>query len=346
MSTASPICTTLFALLLASLAACNDSGSDDTPTTSTESINPPVTEPDAIKEQDAPVETINPQALESAGFALLAVGQPKFDPFQPDWGQVELRSAAEWQATWEEMSLSGDGFFNPAKPQADFSKFMVVGVRGWLSQCQRLGIHRVESSSNSITVHWWRGNPDPQKYRCEGKFGNSGYHAVLFYMMLRSSLPVQFVEHTAESAHPAWVQSLYAQTAPYENRMPQVNGSGSPACTQLVVPFAVRAINGSLPPSLKVKAVAVWQDGWIRWLQAPSSSETGITQGRITESNWLQDATEGTPDIQSEPVLRGVARGCTSAQFKLDQQAMVSLSLVAADGQTELTTYGTLTAAY
>ena len=168
-----------------------------------------------------------------------------------------------------------------------------------------------------------------------------------FALVPRSSSPVQFVEHSWQGANPAWSRQLLAAAAPYENRMPQVTAAGSsPACTQLIVPFAVRGSGAGLPQSLKVNAVAVAQDGVTRWLQPASASETGITQGLISDSSWLQDVASGTAGIRSEPVLRGVARGCTSPQFKLDQPATVLLSVAAADGQAELVAQSTLTAAY
>ena len=165
-----------------------------------------------------------------------------------------------------------------------------------------------------------------------------------FVLLPKSTLPVQFVEHLRAEILPAWHAQLYAQAAPYENRMPQAGSS--PACTQLIVPFAVRGSGAGLPQSLKVNAVAVAQDGVTRWLQPASASETGITQGVITDSNWLQDVAGGTAGIRSEPVLRGVARGCTSSKFKLDQPVTVLLSVAAADGQAELVAQSTLTAAY
>lgn len=57
------------------------------------------------------------------------------------------------------------------------------------------------------------------------------------------------------------------------------------------------------------------------------------------------NAAAGTPDSKSEPVLRGVARGCTSPQFKIDQPVTVLLSVAAADGQVELAANASLDAA-
>ena len=320
MSSASPFRATLLALLLSTLAACNDSASNDEPVASS--------------------EPINPQAVQAAGFATLSTVLPGFDDLQLPANLV-FRSAAEWQVAW--LGHSQPTELRAPAPEVDFGKFMIVGTAKAAGGCVGgKGVARVEQSAAAITVHVWDSEPPPPVAVCTADYIESVHLALL----PKSALPVQFVEHLRAEILPAWHAQLYTQAAPYENRMPQPTSNASPACTQLIVPFAVRGSGAGLPQSLKVNAVAVAQDGVTRWLQPASASETGITQGLISDSSWLQDVASGTAGIRSEPVLRGVARGCTSPQFKLDQPATVLLSVAAADGQAELVAQSTLTAAY
>ena len=309
-----PVRVTLLALLLGSLAACEDSSSDD-----------------------ASTEPINPQAVQSAGFATLSTVLPGFQDLQLPANLV-FRNEAEWQAAW--LGRSQPTELRAPAPEVDFNKYMVVGIAREGGGCDSAGIARVEQSATALTVRSWFADPPPPGTACTANLVFISH----FGLVPRSSLPVQFTEQARSAALPSWHAQLYTQAAPYENRMPQAGSS--PACTQLIVPFAVRASGAGLPQSLKVNAVAVAQDGVTRWLQPASASETGITQGVITDSNWLQDVASGTAGIRSEPVLRGVARGCTSSKFKLDQPATVLLSVAAADGQAELVAQSTLTAAY
>lgn len=320
MSTASPFRASLLALLLVSLAACNGSGSNDEPVAST--------------------EPINPLALQAAGFVTLATDLPGFDDLQLPANLV-VRSAAEWQAVW--LGRTQPVELRASTPEVDFDKYMVVGIaRQGTSGCYDAGIARVEQSASALTVHTWFADPPPPGTACTMEMRAISH----FGLVPRSSLPLQFSEQAESVALPVWHTQLHTQAAPYENRMPQVTSSGSPACTQLIVPFAVRASAAGLPQSLKVNAVALAQDGVTRWLQPASASETGIVQSLITDSNWLNDAAAGTAGIRSEPVLRGVARGCTPSQFRLDQPVRVLLSVAAADGQAELAANATLTAVY
>ena len=292
MSSASPFRATLLALLLSTLAACNDSASNDEPVASS--------------------EPINPQAVQAAGFATLSTVLPGFDDLQLPANLV-FRSAAEWQVAW--LGHSQPTELRAPAPEVDFGKFMIVGTAKAAGGCVGgKGVARVEQSAAAITVHVWDSEPPPPVAACTADYIESVHLALL----PKSALPVQFVEHLRAEILPAWHAQLYTQAAPYENRMPQA-GSSSPACTQLIVPFAVRGSGAGLPQSLKVNAVAVAQDGVTRWLQPASASETGITQGLISDSSWLQDVASGTAGIRSEPVLRGVARGCTSPQFKLGE---------------------------
>ena len=309
-----PVRVTLLALLLGSLAACEDSSSDD-----------------------ASTDPINPQAVQAAGFATLSTVLPGFQDLQLPANLV-FRNEAEWQAAW--LGRSQPTELRAPAPEVDFNKYMVVGIAREGGGCDSAGIARVEQSAIALTVHGWFADPPPPGTACTANLVFISH----FGLVPRSSLPVQFTEQARSAALPSWHSQLYAQAAPYENRMPQAGSS--PACTQLIVPFAVRGSGAGLPQSLKVNAVAVAQDGVTRWLQPASPSETGITQGVITDSNWLQDVAAGTAGIRSEPVLRGVARGCTSSKFKLDQPVTVLLSVAAADGQAELVAQSTLTAAY
>lgn len=321
MGNSLPLRAAALALLLGTLAACNnDSAPNDEPTAST--------------------EPINQQALQAAGFVSLARGLPIAEDKIPASGEMVFRTAAEWQAVWARQR---PGTEVDTPPQVDFGKFMVVGISGDIVGCRGIGISKAELSASALTVHRWYGSPPPKELNiCPHLM----YRDDQLVLVPQSSLPVQFVERKWEEANPAWSPQLHLQAEPYENRMPQATSNGSPACTQLIVPFAVRAAEGSLPQSLKVNAVAVTQDGVTRWLQPASASETGINQGLISDSDWLHDAAAGAAGIRAEPVLRGVARGCTSPQFKLDQPVRVLLSVAAADGQAELAADATLTAVY
>ena len=319
MKTVSFFRTCAFALLLGTLAACNDSGSDD--------------------ERVASTEPINPQALQAAGFITLGNGLPLARDKMPASGNVVFRTAAEWQAAWV-GNQAGGGAAEPL-PEVDFGKYMVAGIyRIFGTGGEDAGIAKVEQSAAVLTVHTWFAGPPRGAASIPFVI-----HKNHFVLLPQSTLPVQFAEHPLQAISPIWdgQLQLQLQATVYEDRTVKI--SGSTVCTPLVTTFAVLGGAG-FPQQFKVNAVAVAQDGVTRWLQPASASETGVAQHTITDSNWLYDVPAGTAGSKSEPVLRGVARGCTSSRFKLDQPVVVLLSVAASDGQAELVAGATLTAAY
>ena len=104
MTATLPFRASLLALLLASLAACDDSGSDDA---------------------TASTEPINQQAVQAAGFVTLSTVLPGFQDLQLPANLV-FRTAAEWQAAW--LGRSQPTELRPPAPEVDFGKFMIVGT--------------------------------------------------------------------------------------------------------------------------------------------------------------------------------------------------------------------------
>lgn len=317
MKTSSIFKLIILSLMMSTLGACkNDNSDGDSPASS--------------------AEPINPQALQAAGFVTLLTTLPGFDDLQLP-AKLVFRSAAEWQAAWLGSRQQGEASI-PA-PDVDFDKYMVAGLATLASNgCEATGISRVEQSATAITVHSWVSEPPPADAACTANVSRISQ----FVLLPKSSLPVQFVEHPLATAFPAWRLQLPVQATVYEDRTAKTGGST--ACTPLVTTFAVRGGAG-LPQQFRVNAVAVAQYGVTRWLQPASASETGVAQHTITDSNWLYDVPAGTAGSKSEPVLRGVARGCTSPQFKIDQPVTVLLSVAAADGQVELAANASLDAA-
>ena len=277
---------------------------------------------------DASAEPINPQALQAAGFVTFGSELSLAHDKLPASGDVVFRTAAEWQAAWA-GNQAGGGAAAPL-PEVDFGKFMVVGIDRVLGTgCEAAGIAKVEQSAAVLTVHTWFAGP-PRGAACIPIVAHTNH----FVLLPQSTLPVQFSEYPLQAISPSWSWPMQLQVAAVEDRLgkPGVNSS----CTPLGVEFAVRVPEAAFPQRFKVNAVAVAQGGVTRWLQPASASETGIAQRLVTDSHWLNDAAPGTPDSKSEPILRGVARGCTSPQFKLGEPVTVLLSVAAADGQAEL----------
>lgn len=286
---------------------------------------------------DAFAEPINPHALQAAGFVTLGNGLPLARDKMPASGNVVFRTAAEWQAAWI-GNQAGGGAVEPL-PEVDFGKYMVAGIdRIFGAGCEAAGIAKVEQSAAVLTVHTWFAGP-PRGAACIPIVA----HTNQFVLLPQSSLPVQFISSTVPPSNSILDTQLQLQASLYEDRVGKAGGGSS--CTPLAVSFAARAETGAFPAQLKVNAVAVAQNGVTRWLQPASTSETGVAQHTITDSNWLYDVPAGTAGSKSEPVLRGVARGCTSPQFKIDQPVTVLLSVAAADGQAELVANASLDAA-
>lgn len=284
---------------------------------------------------DASTEPINPQALQAAGFVTLGSGLPLARDKIPESGNAVFRTATEWQAAWA-GNQAGGGAAEPL-PEVDFGKYMVAGIDRVLGTgCEDAGIAKVEQSATALTVHTWFAGP-PRGAVCTAMVSRINR----FVLLPQSTLPVQFAEHPLQAISPSWSWPLQLQATVSEDRT--VKTGGSTVCTPLVTTFAVRGGEG-FPQQFKVNAVAVAQDGVTRWLQPASASETGIAQRLVTDSHWLNDAAPGTPDSKSEPILRGVARGCTSPQFKLGEPVTVLLSVAAADGQAELVATSSLNA--
>ena len=330
MNTLLPLRITFLTLILGGVSACNNSKSDEEQIVSTT--------PTASSDATASVEPINPRALQAAGMVTL---RRQLSQITEDMDQMVIRSAAEWQAIWSGKLAEGE-----TVPDVDFDKYMVIGVTATGNNCHHIGISDVQPSATALTVHQWHGFPPPTLMNgrlniCSHLFSRDEH----FVLVPQSDLPVQFVDHTWETANPAWLPSLQAQARPYESRMPQIIDNNNPtACTELIVPFAVRATNGELPQQLKVNAVGVAQQGVTHWLQPASASETGVAPHLVTDNDWLQDAAAGATGGKVEPVLRGVARGCTSAKFQIDLPVTVLISVGAADGKAEVSTDANLAA--
>lgn len=301
--------------LLGALSGCNHSDSDDS--------------------APAPsAELINLQALQATGFVSLGWGLPIGIEKLPASGNAVFRTVAEWRAAW-----SADASI--PIPEIDFSKYMVVGLARSTGGCDGgLGIQKIESLASALIVHAWLGGPPPPPgTACTASLSTAMY----FALVPQSPLPVEFVEHTWEQAHPPWSTQLQVQAEPYEEQKPKSGAAGGErACTPLVVPFAVRAGDAALPSQLQVKTVSVMQDYVTQWLQPASPSETGVEQRWITESDWLRDASPTVVGSKSEPVLRGVARGCALPAHKIDPRVRVMLSLAGPNGQVERTVFTTI----
>lgn len=315
MSTALPFRASLLALLLVSLAACNNSGSNDEPAVAAESANKQVTGADPLYD-----------AVQAAGFVTLASEIMGFDKLKLPANLV-FRTTAEWQAAWLGRSQGTERV-----PEVDFNKYMVIGVaRQGINGCDGVGVARIEQSASALIVHSWLADPPGPSILCTANYPVNNH----FVLVPRSTLPVQFTEQVRSAALPAWGLKLQAKATAYENRtggvIVNIDRPSDPgkSCNPLTVSFDVRAADGNLPQQLKVNAVAVAQYGLTHWLQPVKASDIAIAQSL-------------SPDNQPEPVLRGVVNACTSPQFNLGSPVIVLLSVATADGQMELSADATL----
>lgn len=145
--------------------------------------------------------------------------------------------------------------------------------------------------------------------------------------------------------------ALRAQASAWEDRMPRVVLPGeSPTCTPLIVAFAIRAGASGFPPGLTAESVSVSRPGSMTWVAPVSRGETGLTPRWVNETDWMSllGTTEGGAPAGrvQEQVLAGVARGCSSRDFKEGDELLVGVKVVAPGGESTVLARAELSAAY